>query len=73
MRTMKDKERLMIIIKIFLDMNGPATSNEIASYINRCPVPIQSIVTPYKIGQLLRQQKNIKIHDDRVRKYSVEI
>lgn len=54
MRTMKDKERFYLIIKIFLDLYGPATAKEIANYLRICPVQIH--FNPTKIGVLLRDQ-----------------
>lgn len=60
MRTMKDKERFLLIIKIFLDINGPATSIEIAEYMKQCPVKLQKEVTALRIAMLLRGQSWIK-------------
>lgn len=56
MRTMKDRERFFLIVKIFLDVHGPATSREIAEYIKTCPVRLQKEFTSVKIGVLLRGQ-----------------
>lgn len=60
MRTMKDTERLMIIIRVYLHLHGPATSKEIVEYVNRCPVHLQTLVTPTKISVLLRGKKGIR-------------
>lgn len=60
MRTMKDTERLMIIIRIFLDCNGKKSAREIAEYINNCPVALQTIVTSTKIAMLLRGKRGIR-------------
>ena len=61
MRTMKDKERLFIIVKVFLDLNGPANTRQICDYlINRCPVKLETIITPIKVGVLLGEQKKKK-------------
>ena len=68
MRTMKDKERLLIIIKVFLDMNGPSSAKEILDYINRCPVKIQKRLTIQGIGNLLKNQRLIKKKKDNGKK-----
>ena len=61
MRTMKDKERLLLIVKVFLDLNGPASTSQITDYlVNRCPVRLDSIITPIKVGALLRGHPRIK-------------
>lgn len=61
MRTMKDKERLFLIVKVFLDLNGPANTRQICDYlINRCPVKLGMIITPIKVGVLLRGHPGIK-------------
>lgn len=60
MRTMTDKERFFIIAKIFLHLNGPATSKEISDYVNRCPVKLQKDFTPVRVGSLLRAQNWVK-------------
>ena len=60
MRVMKDKERLFIVIKIFLHLHGPATAREIVDYINQCPVNFAMLLTPIKVGTLLRGNPQIK-------------
>lgn len=75
MRTMKDKERLMLVIKVFLDLNGPATAREITNYIERCPVRFETVLSPIKIGALLRGHKTIRKTDKtshKPRKYFIE-
>ena len=60
MRTMNDRERFNLIVKIFLYLNGPATSQEISNFLEGCPVRMQREFTPMKVGMLLRGQKWIK-------------
>lgn len=60
MREMKDKERILLITKIFLDLNGPATAKEICNYINSCPVKIQRWISPLVVSGLLRSHKKIE-------------
>lgn len=57
MRTMKDKERFYLVVKIFLDLHGPATAQQIAEYVKKCPVRMQKDFTSTKIGLLLRGQR----------------
>lgn len=76
MRTMKDIERLMIIIRVFLDLNGPATAREIADYVNRCPVNLLTPVTSLKIGGILKDKRDIikeKGTSHKPQKYSVKV
>lgn len=68
MRTMKDKERFFIITKIFLDLNGAATSKEISEYIRKCPVRLQQNFTPVKVGSLLRGQEWVEREIDKAKK-----
>lgn len=60
MRTMKDTERLMIIIRVYLHLHGPATAKEITDYVNNCPVNLLTFISPSKIGTLLRGKRGIK-------------
>lgn len=73
MRTMKDKERLFIIIKVFLHLNGPATAKEIVEYLQICPVKIQKPLHPNTLGSLFRgnPQKIKAIKNTRPKKYMV--
>lgn len=59
MRTMKDKERVILIAKIFLDLNGPSTAKEIAEYIETCPVRIQMWLNSNVVSSLLSKHKDI--------------
>lgn len=76
MRTMKDKERFFIVVKVFLSVYGPATAKEISEYLKKCPVRMQKEFTPVKIGVLLRGQawakKNRKSEKDPW-KYEVKV
>lgn len=54
MRTMKDKERLFIIIKVFLDIQGPSTAREISDYVNSCPIKLQMHISSGIISGLLK-------------------
>lgn len=60
MRTMKDKERFFLVVKVFLHLNGPSTAKNISEYIKKCPVRMQKEFTTVKIGVLLRGQPWIK-------------
>ena len=60
MRTMKDKERFFLVVKIFLHMHGPATPKEISEYIRICPINFLEDFSPVKVGVLLRGQPWIK-------------
>lgn len=76
MRTMKDKERFFLVVKVFLDINGPSTAREIAEYLKKCPVRMQKDFTPVKIGLLLRGQswlKKERIGETKPWKYWVEV
>lgn len=53
-RTMKDSERIILVMKIFLDLKGPSTAQEIADYIRGCPVRIQKEVSSHTIGSLVK-------------------
>lgn len=60
MRTMKDKERILLVAKIYLDLKGPSTAKEICDYINdSCPVKVQKITTPHVLSGLLKPHKDI--------------
>ena len=74
MRTMKDKERVLLITRIFLDLNGPSTAKEISDYIENCPVKLLMWINPAVIGSLLRGQKGIlnNGNETRPRKYYLE-
>lgn len=70
MRTMKDKERILLIAKVFLDLNGPATAKEICDYIEKCPVQVQKWVSPNVLGSLLKAHCCFESEkEDRPRKY----
>ena len=73
MRTMKDKERLFIVVKVFLHLNGPATAKEIVEYVQECPVKIQKPLHPNTIGSLFRgnPQKIKAIENTKPKKYMV--
>lgn len=60
MRTMNDRERFNLIVKIFLYLKGPSTSREISNFLESCPVHMQREFTPLRVGMLLRGQKWIK-------------
>ena len=47
MRTMKDKERLFIIIKVFLHLNGPATAKEIVEYLFNDDTITEDLLTEF--------------------------
>lgn len=60
MRTMKDTERLMIVIRVFLDLHGPATASQIVEYVNNeCPVNFVRNIIPISIGNLLKAKRGI--------------
>jgi len=53
-RTMKDSERIILIMKVFLDLKGPSTAQEIAEYVEECPVGIQKVVSSHTISSLVK-------------------
>ena len=65
MRTMKDKERFFIIVKVFLSLYGPATAIEISNYINKCPVRMEKEFSPVAIGVLLRGHRWVEKHKEK--------
>lgn len=72
MRLMKDKERLMIVIKVFLELNGPSTASEISEYANNCSVGFQMLINPRVVGTFLRGKKEIKkLSDENPQKYAI--
>lgn len=60
MRELKDKERILLIAKVFLDLKGPATAKEICDYIESSPVRIQKWVSPLVLSGLLKAHKDIE-------------
>lgn len=70
MRTMKDVERLMIVIRVFLDLHGPATARQISDYVNYdCPVNFVRGISPTSIGNLLKGHKRgIRVKREKDRK-----
>ena len=76
MRTMKDKERFYIVVKVFLSIYGPATAKEICDYLKNCPVRMQKEFTPIKVGLLLRGQawaKKYKENNKDPWKYEIKV
>lgn len=60
MDRLNSTDKIVLVTKIFLDLNGPATAKEIVDYLNDCPIKFNKGIHIHKLSSVLRGKRQIK-------------
>lgn len=67
---MKDKEKIILICKCYLELQGPSTAREMANFIRESSLKVAD-VTSIKISSLLKGNQSFKKSGKKVKYYEV--
>ena len=70
MRAMKDKQKIILVCKCYLELKGPSTAKELSNFIRTSSIKLPD-VSSVKISSLLKKHQGFKRTGDKVKYYEV--